>query len=66
MTKTYQQLVLWVVAIFAILPFQLKAFQELPTDPTVKIGQLENGLTYYLRPNSLPENRIEFRLAVKA
>lgn len=66
MKKTYQQLLLWVVAVFALLPVQLKAFQELPTDPSVKIGKLDNGFTYYLRSNEMPENRIEFRLAVKA
>ena len=49
-----------------LLPFTVLAYQELPTDPSVKIGKLENGLTYYLRSNSKPENRIEFRLAVKA
>lgn len=35
-------------------------------DPNVKVGKLENGLTYYLRTNKKPENRIEFRLAVNA
>lgn len=42
------------------------SFQELPTDPTVKIGKLKNGLTYYLKENKRPENRVEFRLAIKA
>ncbi|MDL2297224.1 insulinase family protein [Bacteroidales bacterium OttesenSCG-928-C03] len=35
-------------------------------DPNVKIGKLENGMTYYLRANKKPENRIEFQLAVNA
>lgn len=35
-------------------------------DPNVTIGKLDNGLTYYLRKNKKPENRIEFRLAVNA
>ncbi|MCQ2285926.1 MAG: insulinase family protein [Bacteroidales bacterium] len=35
-------------------------------DPNVRIGKLENGLTYYIRANKKPENRIEFRLAVNA
>lgn len=35
-------------------------------DPNVKIGKLDNGMTYYLRNNKKPENRIEFRLAVDA
>lgn len=35
-------------------------------DPNVKIGKLDNGLTYYIRENKKPENRVEFRLAVNA
>lgn len=35
-------------------------------DPNVKIGKLENGMTYYIRANKKPENRVEFRLAVNA
>lgn len=35
-------------------------------DPKVKIGKLDNGLTYYIRENSYPKDRVEFRLAVNA
>ena len=35
-------------------------------DPNVTIGKLENGLTYYIRKNSYPKDRVEFRLAVNA
>ena len=38
----------------------------LPIDPTVKIGKLDNGLTYYLKKNSVPENKAELRLVVNA
>lgn len=38
----------------------------LPIDPAVRIGHLENGLTYYIRTNSEPENRAELRLVVNA
>ncbi len=37
----------------------------IPTDPNVRIGQLDNGLTYYIRHNSLPENRADFYIAQK-
>ena len=33
-------------------------------DPNVTIGKLDNGLTYYIRKNTYPKNRVEFRLAV--
>jgi len=39
---------------------------ELPVDPMITKGVLENGLTYYIKYNSAPENRCEIRLAVNA
>lgn len=38
----------------------------LPIDSKVKIGKLDNGMTYYVRSNSEPENRVELTLVVKA
>ena len=38
----------------------------IPVDPDVRIGKLDNGLTYYIRRNKKPENRVELRLAVNA
>ena len=32
----------------------------IPVDAKVKIGKLDNGLTYYIRENKLPENRANF------
>lgn len=40
--------------------------RPLPADTMVRIGTLENGLRYYVRVNSEPENRAELRLAVNA
>lgn len=37
--------------------------QSLPNDPAVKVGKLENGLTYYIRHNEKPAGRAEFYLA---
>ncbi|MBN2213223.1 MAG: insulinase family protein [Bacteroidales bacterium] len=45
---------------------QVKSDRQLPVDKNVRIGKLKNGLTYYIRENSKPENRIEMRLVVKA
>ena len=36
-----------------------------PVDPNVRIGKLDNGLTYYIRYNNWPENRAEFYIAQK-
>ena len=33
-------------------------------DPNTTFGKLDNGLTYYIRPNKRPENRAELRLVV--
>lgn len=38
----------------------------IPMDEAVRIGKLDNGLTYYLRKNSYPENRAQLRLVVNA
>jgi zinc protease len=38
----------------------------LTLDPEVTREQLDNGLTYYLRPNKKPENRLSLMLAVRA
>ena len=37
--------------------------QPLPTDPAVRMGKLENGLTYYVRHNGYPEKRVNFYIA---
>jgi zinc protease len=40
--------------------------QKIPVDPQIRIGKLDNGLTYYIRKNTKPEKRAEMRLAVNA
>lgn len=39
--------------------------QEVPVDPQVKIGKLENGLTYYIRHNAEPAGQANFYIAQK-
>lgn len=36
--------------------------QELPVDPELRIGRLDNGMTYYIRHNEKPKGRAEFWL----
>src|SRR4051812_17132664 len=53
----------------ALLPgisFSQDLSMKLPTDPKVIKGTLPNGLTYYIRQNRKPENKVELRLAVRA
>ncbi|MEM6321050.1 MAG: insulinase family protein [Bacteroidota bacterium] len=38
----------------------------IPVDDRVRMGQLDNGLKYFIQKNGKPENRAELRLAVNA
>jgi zinc protease len=60
-----------VVFLFLFANLQIAVSQNrldlpIPADQQVRIGKLTNGLTYYIRKNSKPENRVELRLAVNA
>ncbi len=45
---------------------QQNSKDTLPVDPNVKIGKLSNGLTYYIRKNEKPTQKVELRLVVNA
>ena len=47
------------------IPVLAQQAQPIPTDPNVRIGKLENGLTYYIRHNNLPEGQADFYIAQK-
>ena len=47
------------------IPVLAQQAQPIPTDPNVRIGKLENGLTYYIRHNALPEGQADFYIAQK-
>ena len=40
--------------------------KAIPADPNIKTGKLDNGLTYYIKQNKKPEQRMEMRLAINA
>lgn len=40
--------------------------EKLPVDPEMKVGKLDNGLTYIIRHNDKPEKKVELRLVVNA
>ncbi len=52
---------LFLIALFG-LSFQLKA-QEIPMDPALRYGKLDNGMTYYIRHNEEPKERASFYIA---
>ena len=39
------------------------AQQKIQNDPEIKVGKLENGMTYYLRENSNPKGCADFYIA---
>ena len=60
--------ILGIVALIISCNFMQTFAQQMPTipvDKNVRIGKLENGLTYYIRHNALPEKRVEFYIAQK-
>ena len=40
--------------------------QQIPLNPKVIHGKLDNGLTYYIEENAKPEKKVELRLAINA
>jgi len=40
--------------------------KTIPFDPAVKTGKLQNGLTYYIKKNAKPENKVDLRLVINA
>ena len=47
-------------AIFMLLGALTMSAQQLPIDPSVRYGKLDNGLTYYIYPNAQPRQEAEF------
>jgi zinc protease len=47
-------------------PPEINIDDVIPIDPMIRKGVLDNGLTYYVKYNGVPENRCELRLAVNA
>ena len=53
------------IAVFvALSSFQVDA-QQIPLNPKVRMGVLDNGLTYYIQKNDQPEKRADFYIAQK-
>lgn len=58
----------------AVGPAMSQALPDVPTDPAallpldqaIKTGKLDNGLTYYVRRNGVPADRVELWLVVNA
>ncbi len=63
MKKIFSTLTILVAAACMSISAQAPAPKALPLDPAVRMGVLENGLTYYIRHNEEPKDRCEFHIA---
>ena len=54
-----------IIFFLVLLITPLKAENFFSFDPAINYGKLENGLTYYIRENSTPKNKVVMRLFVK-
>lgn len=50
----------------SVLAQDFKGDSNIPFDSSVKTGKLENGLTYYIKKNAKPENKVDLRLVINA
>jgi len=67
MKKLFFLLGLMIIALVAYSQdYEYDPSAEISLDPKTTYGELDNGLTYYIRENSYPENRAEFYLVVNA
>lgn len=65
--KRMMKLAFVAIAGFACMPVAVRAQQMPPVlvDKEVRIGKLDNGLTYYIRHNEYPKNQVDFYIAQK-
>ena len=70
--KNQRRILLFALSAFlAVAPLAAQADkypldQKIPVDSKITVGELANGLRYYIRENREPENRAELRLVVNA
>ena len=56
---------LMLMSTVAVVAQNAMQLPSIPVDPDVRMGKLDNGLTYYIRHNAWPEQRAEFYIAQK-
>ena len=63
MNTLMHRLIILIVAVLLAPSIVMAAREkELPVDPELRVGKLENGMTYYIRHNAKPKGRAEFWL----
>ena len=64
MKELKKMLVVALLFVAAMAQAQMQ-MPTIPLDSAVRIGKLDNGLTYYIRYNNWPEHRANFYIAQK-
>ncbi len=65
MKKQFKHLAMIVALCASTLAIHAQQMPPIPVDKQVRIGKLDNGLTYYIRENKQPENRANFYIVQK-
>lgn len=65
MKKTFRLLFLAIAGLMMSATVSAQQLPPLPVDKDVRIGQLPNGLTYYIRHNENPKGQADFYIAQK-
>ena len=65
MKKKMTRVLMALAALFIAVPVVNAQNMELPVDKDVRIGKLDNGLTYYIRHNEKPKGQADFYIAQK-
>lgn len=65
MKHLFKGLIAALVLTYSSSAIMAQQMPPIPKDPDVRIGKLDNGLTYYIRHNELPKNRTDFYIAQK-
>lgn len=63
--KLRKQLSALIVMMVCALTAFAQQMPPVPVDPQVRMGKLDNGLTYYIRHNNYPEGQANFYIAQK-
>ena len=51
---------------FLVFAAPVRSQDRIPLDPAITTGTLDNGLSYMIRANDTPDNRVELRLVLNA
>ena len=62
MKKLFAAMFMMLMA-FSTSTIKAQQMGPIPTDPEVRVGKLDCGLTYYIRHNDYPEHRVNFYIA---